>query len=329
MAARDNPYYIEPVNGMQALMSGIEGFDKSQAAQKEQQMQAGRQQAMAALQGGGDLRGPLAQLIGIGDTKGAEAIGTFAHHQATEAQAKAAQEQSAGQFKVTSGLHQQQFDLAKRQAEIAGKEWDLREVEAPDGGKQFVRTNKATGQSELVPIGGAPAGPTNPYAPTQKLTNDESNARSYVNRMLESHKTISGLEDINSGVGGFVGGVAAGRPAVRDSAGFNLVASADRQKSVQAQRNFVNALLRKESGAAISQQEFENAQKQYFPQPGDGAEVIAQKRTNRMTAMEGMMQGAGRGYKPPPDYVGTKGPATAGAAPAKSDKPVGYLDYFR
>jgi hypothetical protein len=49
----------------------------------------------------------------------------------------------------------------------------------------------------------------------------------------------------------------------------------------QAQRDFVNAVLREESGAAISESEFENAIKQYFPQPGDTAEVVKQKQINR------------------------------------------------
>jgi len=49
----------------------------------------------------------------------------------------------------------------------------------------------------------------------------------------------------------------------------------------QAQRDFINATLRRESGAAIAPSEFENAQLQYFPQPGDTAEVVKQKQRNR------------------------------------------------
>jgi hypothetical protein len=49
----------------------------------------------------------------------------------------------------------------------------------------------------------------------------------------------------------------------------------------QAQRDFINAALRRESGAAIAESEFENARLQYFPQPGDTAEVVKQKQKNR------------------------------------------------
>lgn len=53
----------------------------------------------------------------------------------------------------------------------------------------------------------------------------------------------------------------------------------------QAQRNFINAVLRRESGAAIAPTEFESAAQQYFPQTGDTPEVLAQKKANRQIAM--------------------------------------------
>ena len=41
----------------------------------------------------------------------------------------------------------------------------------------------------------------------------------------------------------------------------------ERQMFEQAERNFINAILRQESGAAIADSEFNNARKQYMPQP--------------------------------------------------------------
>jgi hypothetical protein len=49
----------------------------------------------------------------------------------------------------------------------------------------------------------------------------------------------------------------------------------------QAARNFINAVLRRESGAAIAESEFQNAEAQYFPVAGDTEAVKAQKRRNR------------------------------------------------
>jgi len=79
------------------------------------------------------------------------------------------------------------------------------------------------------------------------------------------------------------------------------------QKAEQAQRNFVNAVLRQESGAAISPSEFENAKKQYFPQPGDSKAVIAQKDVNRKLAIQGFDSNAGRAKIMAPGAAATGG----------------------
>ena len=63
----------------------------------------------------------------------------------------------------------------------------------------------------------------------------------------------------------------------------------------QARSNFVNAVLRRESGAVIADSEFENANLQYFPQPGDTQQVIDQKRNNRELAISLIEAGAGEG----------------------------------
>jgi hypothetical protein len=72
----------------------------------------------------------------------------------------------------------------------------------------------------------------------------------------------------------------------------NVALSDNSQKAEQAQRDFVNAVMRLESGAAINQGEFDNARKQYFPQPGDSPAVIAQKAQNRQMAIRGLLANA-------------------------------------
>lgn len=78
----------------------------------------------------------------------------------------------------------------------------------------------------------------------------------------------------------------------------NYLVSEEFKQFDQAKRDFVNAILRRESGAVISDQEFDNADKQYFPQPGDGPAVIAQKAANRARATLGIMRAAGPNYEP-------------------------------
>jgi hypothetical protein len=51
----------------------------------------------------------------------------------------------------------------------------------------------------------------------------------------------------------------------------------------------MTAVLRRESGAAISSGEYDNADKQYFPQIGDSKEVIKQKARNRELAIAGVL----------------------------------------
>lgn len=78
----------------------------------------------------------------------------------------------------------------------------------------------------------------------------------------------------------------------------NMLVSPEYQKLDQAERDFVNAVLRQESGAVINQDEFDNAKKQYFPQPGDRPDVITQKARNRALAIQKMAEATGRPQLP-------------------------------
>lgn len=69
------------------------------------------------------------------------------------------------------------------------------------------------------------------------------------------------------------------------------------QRLEQAQRNFVNATLRRESGAAISPEEFKSAEKQYFPMPGDTDAVLSQKKRNRDLVIDNFAREAGEAYE--------------------------------
>src|SRR5690606_12518456 len=109
----------------------------------------------------------------------------------------------------------------------------------------------------------------------------------YADRMTNSGKIIEGLEQAGTSLGeSFLNGLPLG----------NYMVSGDYQKFEPAQRDFINAVLRRESGAVISDEEFANARKQYLPQRGDTTEVLAQKRQNRQIAIEGMRRAAGPSY---------------------------------
>mgnify|MGYP003639947161 CR=1 FL=1 len=85
----------------------------------------------------------------------------------------------------------------------------------------------------------------------------------------------------------------------------NMAQTPEFQLYSQSQEDWINAVLRDESGAAIGPDEFVSAKTQYFPQVGDGPEVIAQKRANRKTKELGLWTKSGQdtpyptGYNPP------------------------------
>lgn len=68
----------------------------------------------------------------------------------------------------------------------------------------------------------------------------------------------------------------------------NYLTSNEYKQYMYAKDNWIAAQLRDESGAAIGTDEYVNADKQYFPQVGDSAEVIEQKRQLRKKAQEAM-----------------------------------------
>jgi hypothetical protein len=102
-----------------------------------------------------------------------------------------------------------------------------------------------------------------------------------------------------------------GVPGVGTGA-YALLSDTDKQVS-QAQRNFVNAVLRQESGAVISKEEFVNAQKQYFPQPGDDAATLQQKSDNRKRVISSFKTSAGRTVE---GEFARPAPTTAPSAPS-------------
>lgn len=76
----------------------------------------------------------------------------------------------------------------------------------------------------------------------------------------------------------------------------NTLKNEDLIEQEQAERNFLNATLRKESGASISKDEFASGEKQYFPRAGDTPQVLANKESNRKQAVEMMKLGAGHAW---------------------------------
>lgn len=122
------------------------------------------------------------------------------------------------------------------------------------------------------------------------MTVEQGKANIFGTRAQAAHDILLGAEDKINTVGLASKQGAENIPIIGGAVGAigNSMLSDNQQKVDQAQRDFVNAVLRNESGAVISPGEFDNAKKQYFPQPGDSDAVIEQKRRNRETEINGL-----------------------------------------
>lgn len=145
------------------------------------------------------------------------------------------------------------------------------------------------------------------------LNQEQANALTFASRMQAADKTFSDLAGMGVTMPGMVHRVAGSLPWVGDAAAAatNGTQSDKQQQVEQAQRDFINAVLRRESGAAISSGEFANAAQQYFPQPGDGKPVLAQKAAARARVIQGMLAAVPPGQRNLPDLPGAT--AAAGA----------------
>ena len=76
----------------------------------------------------------------------------------------------------------------------------------------------------------------------------------------------------------------------------NTLLTPAQQEVAQAMRNFITAKLRKESGAAISPAEFEDARLTYFPIYGDSDEVLKNKKDLRDSVLNNLALGSGGAF---------------------------------
>lgn len=148
----------------------------------------------------------------------------------------------------------------------------------PLGRIEFSRAKQKSSSIEMSPDGtvriteGAAAGGL------PKTTEGEKSAAGYLSRMRASEELLDELSEEG--------------PAVRSIASLlvggsnfeGLVLSERQQRIMQAQRDWVRAKLRKESGAVIGADEMAEEIRTYFPLPGEDDAVVEQKRRARKEA---------------------------------------------
>lgn len=114
-----------------------------------------------------------------------------------------------------------------------------------------------------------------------RLTADQKKAATFASRMEASEITLTELY-----VEGWV-------PARLGSSLLQEQKSPKRQRFEQALSDFMNAFLRDQSGAVISDTEFAVGERDYFAMPGDSPELAQQKARSRAILLAGMKAAAG------------------------------------
>lgn len=177
----------------------------------------------------------------------------------------------------------------------------------------------ADGTLEFIP--GGPADPASKAGGGKPLTEGQSKALLFGTRMKEANEILEGLATKGVDRPSYLKRAADAVPNVMGGAllqtGANALQSDEQQQVEQAQRDFLNAVLRRESGAVIADSEFENGRKQYFPAIGDKPENIAQKKRNREVAMRGILEEVPDGES---RVSKVRGPSQGGAPVKISDK---------
>lgn len=210
-------------------------------------------------------------------------------------------------------------DTRQQQANsIAERRLDIEAAKIGESGTPSGYRRTASGGLEFIP--GGPADPTTKAGGGKPLTEGQSKALLFGTRMQASEKVLDDLE--KAGKLFSTPGAGAGYGI---GAAVNLVNSKEGQQLDQAKRDFLNAVLRRESGAVIADNEFASGNQQYFPQAGDSKEVIAQKKANRQLATRGILAEVPDSENRVAQVRGpdTAAPAAAPAVTAATERPPG------
>lgn len=141
---------------------------------------------------------------------------------------------------------------------------------------------------QTSPQGGAPSIVQGVRPRTEAMGAAESNAATFADRMTNANPIFDQLPPPSIGAQ-----TVSGIPLV----GNTLINARNRQFQ-QAEQDFISAVLRKESGAAISDAEYDRERKKYIPVANDDPQTLEMKRKSREAALAGMRRSAGPSYKP-------------------------------
>ena len=148
-----------------------------------------------------------------------------------------------------------------------------------------------------------------------KLTEGQSKDIGFYTRGIYANDELAGVDEELTSLGGNVAGKAG-------TLG-NYAKSPEYQRAERSGREFLAVILRKDTGAAVTPDEFATYGPMYLPQPGDDPQTLADKRVARERALGTIKLGLGTAT-PLADEVDTKFAAERDARKKKpADKPTG------
>lgn len=183
-------------------------------------------------------------------------------------------------------------------------QWDAQKGWVPVGGQKIPKEGITVTSPDgtVMTIGGGS---------NTKLTEGQSKDVLYYTRGIDANKSLDMFEGeltdiIQSGAGKIPLGLG------------NYLQSPQFQQAKQAGDNFLAAILRKDTGAAVTKQEFQLYGEMFLPVPGDSPEVVKQKRRARQVALDAIKSGMGTA-----EAIATANEQKLGINPAapKGDRP--------
>lgn len=254
-------------------------------------------------------------LAGAGDYQGANVLASIQTHK----DAAARDARDFGFRQTESQRAQSNADRTFKITEQNAEKPQYRTIKDASGNDQIIAID-AEGKPRTVEVPGSAVGSaTNPFSYGGKMNEAQSKDSGYANRMFRAEQILRDPTIIEAAKS-YPQAAIEGLPRFVPEGAKNYLHSNEYQKFDQAKRDFVNSVLRRESGAAISESEFRNAEKQYFPQPGDTPERIQEKQRNRQDTLASIAGGGGPNYRPQFTF-GPNGELVPTGAPKQGETP--------
>lgn len=157
----------------------------------------------------------------------------------------------------------------------------------PEGGTAIL-TDPRTGQHQVIAQGGP-----------KPLKDHETKDAMWAERLERSNAIISNVAGTDGSGKPSPGMYDPARPGNRfwpDNGVMGMVNSSSWQQYQQAAREGIAAILRKDTGAAVTQSEWDLYFPMLYPQPGDSPAVVAQKAEARKQTAAALKAASGQAY---------------------------------